>query len=279
MTRLNLPTRLTSDELVGDWKKDQDTIVGSVSDFQGQAVSLLNGRLSTENTVHYSDDYDLDHGVETRIKNPLSVPVAGILALKCVGVELDASNKPTRKLYSLGVPRIDWEKADARDGDQLLVTATFPRTMAGAIGERVGAVLAFASATSLVSGTLKTVVSMPLGVGDWDVSGVVALSGTPSAFTIGLASISADSLTQGALGDAMVNGPTSPNTTADICFAIPDCNVTVSTAQATRTVFLGARANFTGSVTACGRMSARRQTDSYSIAAPRGRTTLFFYGG
>lgn len=125
--KINTPTRLTTDDLSGDWKKDKERVIGAVSDFQEQATRAINGKLCVENTVDFADTYDLDHGVETRIKNPLDVPCKGIIALRCVGVELGADKKPTRKLYSLAVPRIDWEKADS-DGSNLLVTATYPLT-------------------------------------------------------------------------------------------------------------------------------------------------------
>ncbi len=292
--RLNQAARMITDDLSGDWRKDSESVVSSVSDFQEQAIKAINGKLTIrENTTSWEDDYDLDHGVETRIKNPLDGPCRGVFAVKCVGVELDSGNKPTRKLYSLSVPRIDWEQADS-DGKNLLITATFPRTVSGAVDEVLGPITRLRSnAAALTSpNTLNvcTTTSITLTPGAWLVRGAVGFNPAATTnVTLFRWGVSATSATLPATDTLAV--PTSgeirfaQNYSAgfvpggDFAFAIPAYRVSVATG-ATLPLFLVASSTFTVSTSAAyGWMEAARVVETYSIPSPRGRVRLFFYGG
>lgn len=73
-------------------------------------------------------------------------------------------------------------------------TNTNDSASSGQIGEYVESVIAVGSATVLATGTPKTVTSITLGAGDWDVEGVVYFStvggGTPSSLTNSIAGLS-----------------------------------------------------------------------------------------
>lgn len=56
-------------------------------------------------------------------------------------------------------------------------TATNDNAAAGKIGEVISASLASGSATSLVTGTAKTITSVSLTAGDWDCRGVAGITG------------------------------------------------------------------------------------------------------
>lgn len=124
MTKIALNGRLSLDDMQGTWEKSRETLVASLGDLQDGVVASVNGGLSSENTTSTHDNYVLTHNTVARIKNPLKVPCVGIYAVRCIGMEM-SGGKPTRKLYALEKPQIDWEPADAA-GDILLVTARFP---------------------------------------------------------------------------------------------------------------------------------------------------------
>lgn len=128
--KIALSGRLQADALQGDWEESRESLAASIGDLQDNVVKAVNGELTTrDNTTSDYAEYLLQHGVETRIKNPLSrgnktIPVRGLYAVRCVGVEM-INGKPTRKLYSLSTPRIDWRIADS-SSSILLVTAHYP---------------------------------------------------------------------------------------------------------------------------------------------------------
>lgn len=130
MGKLSLASRLQVDDVASKWEDSRETVISSLGEMQDGVTTLLNGTLSTrDNTSSDYGDYTLTHNTPVRIKNPLQrgdtvVPVKGIYAVKCVGVEV-SNGKPTRKLYSLATPRIDWALADS-DSNNLIVTAAFP---------------------------------------------------------------------------------------------------------------------------------------------------------
>lgn len=124
MTKIALNGRLSLDDMQGTWEKSRETLVTSLGDLQDGVVASVNGGLSSENTTSTHENYVLTHNTVARIKNPLRVPCVGIHAVRCIGMEM-SGGKPTRKLYALSKPAIDWEPADAA-GDTLLVTARFP---------------------------------------------------------------------------------------------------------------------------------------------------------
>jgi hypothetical protein len=130
MGKLALASRLQVDDVASKWEDSRQTVISALGEMQDGVTTLLNGTLSTrDNTSSDYGDYTLTHNTPVRIKNPLVrgdkvVPVKGIYAVKCIGVEV-SNGKPTRKLYSLATPRIDWALADS-DSNNLIVTAAFP---------------------------------------------------------------------------------------------------------------------------------------------------------
>lgn len=126
---------------------------------------------------------------------------------------------------------------------------------AGNIGEAVRAAVAAGSNLPLTTATAANVTSISLTAGDWDVSGMICFTGTPTGtvYNMGLSTTSA---TLSTFGDNAYQTPTSPNAVADNCMTIPAWRLNVNT---TTTVYLVARATFSvGSVGAYGRISARR---------------------
>jgi hypothetical protein len=130
VSKIAINGRLALDEMQGPWEDSREQLVAALGDLQDGVIGAVNGNLSTrDNTTSDYDDYILTHNQVTRIKNPLvrgdkTIPVKGIWAARCVGVEM-SGGKPTRKLYALSKPQIDWEPADS-ESSVLLVTARFP---------------------------------------------------------------------------------------------------------------------------------------------------------
>lgn len=143
---------------------------------------------------------------------------------------------------------------------QIAATATNDNAAAGTVGEFVSASIAFGSAVSLVSATTKTITSISLTAGDWDVTGMVGFNGAATTL-----------VTAFDAGVSLVNN-TLPGTTDHIfwgfasgtaafaqypsSFTVPRLRVSVSV---TTTVYLVADATFTVSTcTAFGKIEARR---------------------
>lgn len=140
----------------------------------------------------------------------------------------------------------------------IIGTTTNDNAAAGSVGEYKEASLSAGLATSLTTGTAKTVVSVSLEAGDWDVSGVVY-------FTTG----GTTSTTAVSCGTSIVNNtfPSDPDpsiyqyngaTVTNHFFRIPAGTKRYSLASTT-TVYLVTSSNFTVSTTtAYGVISARR---------------------
>lgn len=222
-------------------------------------------------------DVDLVHGTSTPRANPLSVPIAGIYPVRCFGVNVDSTTlQPNGGFYSLGMPDIEWHPSTRNDGS-VLVTATFPRTISGAIGEWVANSIVQASALTLGTNTAKTITSITLSPGDWDISLIAnldgALTGTAFAAAIGQTT---DSMSGTIVGDTRADTPTVSTAGDDLSLVVPPARFSIT---ATTPFYYVALAVFTaGTAKAYGRISARRMVDKYSIAAPRGRVRLLFIG-
>lgn len=126
MSKLQALRRVSPEDMAGapDWFVDR--FLPFQNDYNEQIYNQVSGGLSATNTVDRYKEVDLDHGVQTRVSIPrdMKAPVIGVTPVRCIGVELDAGKRPTRKLYALGMPRIDWSISQARN--IVLVTATFP---------------------------------------------------------------------------------------------------------------------------------------------------------
>jgi hypothetical protein len=134
-------------------------------------------------------------------------------------------------------------------------TATNDSATAGDIGEYVSSVLPSASSVSLSNGTSKTITSISLTAGDWDITGLAQLNGTLTG-TFFIASIVTTTNTSGTRGDNAVSTPTMPTASIDLSLSIPEYRVSLS---GTTTYYLTANVAFTGgTATAWGRINARR---------------------
>lgn len=128
---------------------------------------------------------------------------------------------------------------------------------AGKVGEYVSASVVQGSATALTTATPKTVTSISLTAGDWDVTGIGAITGasTGTEFDVAIGTTT-NSLTGTVLGDTRCQTPTVSLAGADATLMIPVVRVSISS---TTTYYLIVQETFTiGSPSAYGRMSARR---------------------
>lgn len=125
------------------------------------------------------------------------------------------------------------------------------------VGEYVLASVVQGSATALTTATPKTVTSISLTAGDWDVTGVGALTGasTGTEFDVAVGTTT-NSFTGTVLGDTRCQTPTVSLTGADASLMIPAARFSLS---GTTTVYLIVQETFTiGTPAAYGRLSARR---------------------
>lgn len=136
-------------------------------------------------------------------------------------------------------------------------TATNDSAATGYIGEYVTASLASGSATSLTNVTAKTVVSISLTAGDWDVTGVVDFHPDTTTTTTYLrAGISTTNNTLGAVDTYSTNPFAIAVTSVDAAEITPTVRLSLST---TTTVYLIAMGGFAiSTLTAYGTIRARR---------------------
>mgnify|MGYP006921299347 CR=1 FL=1 len=120
---------------------------------------------------------------------------------------------------------------------------------AGFLGEIISNSAALAS-VSMVNNTAKTVTSIALSAGVWDISSLCSVSGTLTG-TRFQTSISAtnNALGGGGIGNDTTDGPTMPNAAANVTHTIAGIRVMVT---ATTTYYLVGRVSFTGGTATCG---------------------------
>lgn len=128
----------------------------------------------------------------------------------------------------------------------------------GIVGEIISSVVAVGSAVSLVSGTAKTVTSISLTAGDWDITGVVDFH--PGATTTGSYFQAGVSGTTNALGsqDQYASAPMAlaAGLGVDVGMACPTVRQSLSGAT---TIYLTCQAGFAlSTLTAYGTIRARR---------------------
>lgn len=139
----------------------------------------------------------------------------------------------------------------------LYTAVTNDASVAGTIGEYVSASVIQGSATALTTATPKTVTSISLTAGDWDVTGIGCSTGasTGTNFTVAIGTTT-NSLTGTVLGDTQCQTPTVSLTGADATLMIPAVRISISS---TTTIYLIVQETFTiGTPAAYGRISARR---------------------
>lgn len=129
---------------------------------------------------------------------------------------------------------------------------------AGYIGEEISATVTNGSPVSLVNATPKTITSIVLTPGIWDISSVGAFSGYTTA-TQAISAISANnnSLTGTLSGNSRIDFPVSTAANSDTMLSIPAFRVSLS--AATTTYYLVAQLAYTvGSGTGYGTIRAKR---------------------
>lgn len=124
--------------------------------------------------------------------------------------------------------------------------------------DRWASTVSSGSAVSLTSGTYANITSISLTAGDWDITGVVAIT-TPGTTTITYINygVSTSSATAGSLGQmGSLTSNTNIAATVDFTAAVP---VTRLSLASTTTVYLVSRASFAVSTaSAYGVIRARR---------------------
>jgi hypothetical protein len=131
---------------------------------------------------------------------------------------------------------------------------------AGNVGEYVESVVASGSAVSLVNATAKTITSIPLAAGDWEVSGNISfVTAATTSVTFLYSGVSTTTNTQDITnGRTNVLGMNATVPTAGTSWSLPFGPVRFSLSGAT-TVYLVATGFFTAStLTAYGLIRARR---------------------
>lgn len=139
----------------------------------------------------------------------------------------------------------------------LVGTTSANNATAGNVGEYISSSVVQGSAVSLVTATPKTVTSIVLTAGDWDVTAIGCLNGasTGTEFDVAIGATT-NSLTGTVLGDSRCQSPTVSLTGADASLMVPEFRVNIS---GSATYYLIVQETFTvGSPKAYGRISARR---------------------
>ena len=141
----------------------------------------------------------------------------------------------------------------------LVGTTTNNNAAAGSVGEYVSAALASGSATSLAVGTAKTIISISLTAGDWDVTGCLDLIGAATTqINYVLPSISLTTNTTGPFTNPTytLGGQVIASYALNTSFP---CLTTRVSLASTTTIYLVALVGFgVSTLTAFGSLRARR---------------------
>lgn len=169
---------------------------------------------------------------------------------------LPTANSGVLTTSATGVPSIDTTNfAVLATGVQIKGNNTNTAPPAGFIGEQIRATVAQASAVSLVNLTPKTVTSIALTAGIWDISGLCSYLFS-SAGTLIACSISTTTNTNGTSGDNLAFLCTAFSSVDASSISIPAFRATLS---GNTTYYLVADAQFAaGTATVFGRISATR---------------------
>lgn len=192
---------------------------------------------------------------------PLAVNLGGTGVTTSTGTtSVVLSNSPTLVTPTLGAATATSLAFSPTTGG-IIGTTTNDNAGAGKVGEYISAGLAQGSAVSLVNVTAKTVISMSLTAGDWDVSGIVSFyPANTTTMNYGIADISTTDNTLNTALDhfnfLLYSG--SVMHTYMQYSTVPVYSVRVSLA-ATTTVYLIAQASFgTDTCAAFGMIWGRR---------------------
>lgn len=230
------------------------------------------------NNLNFADNmnaaivkYRFTHGTELKIPNPLKTRPVGIYAIRSTAID-----GGTR----YAIDSLDWrfiDSGDPKSPQQIGVTAKYDQATTGYIGEAARSYVSFASRTALTNATAKTVTSISLTTGDWDISIVCGIGGGALVGTALYAAISTATNTLAAdYADNIIESSVMPTAAVSSYITIPSYRVSLTAASTT--YYMVAQANFTpGATSAWGRISAVRATKLDT--AVQNNVTLLVIGG
>jgi hypothetical protein len=165
---------------------------------------------------------------------------------------------PLEKLDVVGNVKSSGNVIFGTSGKGIAGTATNDNADAGVVGELISSSVASGPAVSLTTATFANITTISLTAGDWDVTGLVAIT-TGATTTIDYINygVSTTSATSGSLGQ-MGSITTNTNIAATIDYAV-SAPVTRLSLASTTTVYLVTRVSFAiGTANAYGVIRARR---------------------
>jgi len=140
---------------------------------------------------------------------------------------------------------------------QYLATSTNDNATAGNIGEYVSSTVVYASRVSLSNGVAKTITSISLTAGDWDVSILQNTEGSGGAVSAyNSTSVSLTTNTNSGTEGTYAYGGVITASMLDASSVVPAARLSLSS---TTTVYMVALCSFSGSESAWGIISARRR--------------------
>lgn len=125
----------------------------------------------------------------------------------------------------------------------------------GFIGERLETTVATGAPITLSTGTSKTVATLSLTAGVWDVSTICVINGTLQTRNQSGPSLVDNTLGVGGIGIDTFDTPTSSTAAAGVTMVVPAFRYVLTT---TTNFFLVAQSTFTGSASASGRITGVR---------------------
>lgn len=216
------------------------------------------GRAAIWYTGTYRIDVKTSAGVLIRTSDNVTAPTIGGDMLKAT---YDPANIAQQLVGTAAVQTLTNKTLTAPIINQpnIVGTTTNDNAATGSVGEYVEATVASGSAVALVTATAKTVASISLTAGDWDVRGVVQyVSGGTTTSTLLDANISLTTNSSGTLGTTSLARYNSSNTGTNPGYGIQVGPHRISIASTT-TVYLTALGNFaTSTLSAYGQINARR---------------------
>lgn len=169
---------------------------------------------------------------------------------------LATANSGVLTTSSSGVPAIDTTNfAVLSTGVQMKGNNANTAPPAGFIGEEIKSVVASGAHISLANATAKTMTSVNLTAGVWDVSLLMQFDSAATC-TVQRASISTTNNTEGTFGDNMISAAWTSMSAQDVGLVVPAYRLVLST---TTTVYAVALCSFTPGTCNCyGRLKAVR---------------------
>lgn len=118
---------LTSTRLALEDLQDAPPFMEKVCQIYNEHHDQVSERFKRSYTEAVFEQYDFKHATEKIIKVPAAFAnemPAGIEHVRCRGLEVDSSGKPTGKFYTLGIERMDWREIQRRPDDPAQVGVT-----------------------------------------------------------------------------------------------------------------------------------------------------------